>query len=100
MNAKTPEPSGQRAVQSVETGGRLLLALAGHGEPMSPAELEAYCGRLRDIVAAGGVIREVHAYTIARPTPEAAATRLSPGELEAVAATIRSRTGLAVSVYA
>ncbi|MEN9732436.1 MAG: hypothetical protein RLZ45_431 [Verrucomicrobiota bacterium] len=76
------------------------LFLKWQGEPMSPSELEAYCGRLRDIVAAGGVIREVHAYTIARPTPEAAATRLSPGELEAVAATIRSRTGLSVSVYA
>jgi wyosine [tRNA(Phe)-imidazoG37] synthetase (radical SAM superfamily) len=76
------------------------LFLKWQGEPMSPEELEAYCGRLQDIVAAGGVIREVHAYTIARPTPEAAATRLSPGELEAVAATIRSRTGLSVSVYA
>lgn len=76
------------------------LFLKWQGEPMSPAELEAYCGRLRDIVAAGGVIREVHAYTIARPTPEAAATRLSPEELEAMAATIRSWTGLAVSFYA
>jgi DNA-binding IclR family transcriptional regulator len=44
MNAKTPEPSGQRAVQSVETGGRLLLALAGHGEPMSLKDLAARAG--------------------------------------------------------
>lgn len=76
------------------------LFLKWQGEPMTSAELEAYCGRLRDIVAAGGMIREVHAYTIARPTPEAEATRLSPEELEAVAATIRARTGLTVSVYA
>jgi wyosine [tRNA(Phe)-imidazoG37] synthetase (radical SAM superfamily) len=69
------------------------------GEPMGGAELEAYCGRLNDIVRGGGAIREVHAYTIARPTPEAWATRLEPGELAAIAATVRARTGLAVQTF-
>ncbi|MCP5518563.1 MAG: radical SAM protein [Verrucomicrobiales bacterium] len=70
-----------------------------HGVAMSAAELEAYCRRLNDLRASGGQILAVHAYTIARPTPEPWATRLEPEELEAKAAQIRSRTGLAVETY-
>jgi hypothetical protein len=66
---------------------------------MPAAELEAYCQRLRDILDAGGSIREVHAYTIARPTPEVWATKLSTGELSQVAQEIRERTGLRVEVF-
>lgn len=75
------------------------LFLRIHGEPMPPAELEAYCGRLNDMRAAGGQIREVQAYTIARPTPEPFATRLERPELERLAATIRDRTGLVTKVF-
>ena len=70
-----------------------------HGEPMSAEELTAYCGRLKDIVAQGGRIREVHAYTIARPTPETWATRLDFKELNAMAEVIRAQTGLSVLVF-
>jgi len=75
------------------------LFLKMHGHAMPQAELEAYCQRLGEIVAAGGRIQEVHAYTIARPTPETWVSRLEPAELEATAARIRERTGLAVSCY-
>jgi len=75
------------------------LFLRMHDEAMPAAELEAYCGRLRDILAGGGRIREVHAYTIARPTPETWATRLSREELEGMAGTIGARTGLPVEVF-
>ena len=75
------------------------LFLRMHGERMSPAELDAYCGRLREIIDAGGRIAEVHAYTIARPTPESWATRLGPEELEETAASVRARTGLAVTTF-
>ena len=51
------------------------LFLKVHGEAMPAAELDAYCERLNDIVRAGGRIKEVHAYTVARPTPEAFATK-------------------------
>ena len=70
-----------------------------HGEAMSTAELEAYCGRLRDITAGGGQIREVHLYTVARPTPEPFATKLEAAELEKMAVTIREQTELAVEVF-
>ncbi len=72
------------------------LFLNVHGEAMPPAELSAYCDRLNEIVRGGGQIKEVHAYTVARPTPEAYATKLSKEELEALAGTIRQRTGCAV----
>jgi len=75
------------------------LFLRIRGEPMPPAELDAYCGRLNAIISGGGLIREVHAYTIARPTPEAWATRLTREELESMAATIRQRTGQRVEVF-
>ena len=70
-----------------------------HGEAMSEAELEAYCGRLRDITDGGGQIHEVHLYTVARPTPETYATKLEAIELEQMAAMIRERAQLAVSVF-
>lgn len=75
------------------------LFLKIHGQPMPPEELAAYCDRLKEIVAQGGRIREVHAYTIARPTPEAWATKLDPTELNATADAIRASTGLPVLVF-
>lgn len=70
-----------------------------HGTAMPPEELEAYCERLNAMRAQGGQILAVHAYTIARPTPEPWATRLEPEELAAIAARIRTRTGLPVETY-
>lgn len=75
------------------------LFLRVHNAAMPAAELEAYCGRLNDLVRGGARIKEVHAYTVARPTPEPFATRLEADELEAIAATIRQRTGLPVAVF-
>ncbi len=75
------------------------LFLKINGAVLPPAEIAAYCGRLNDIVQGGGRIREVHAYTVARPTPEPWATRLTTGELEAIAVQIRERTGLKVLTF-
>jgi wyosine [tRNA(Phe)-imidazoG37] synthetase (radical SAM superfamily) len=75
------------------------LFLKMHGQPMSAEELAAYCERLNEIVRGGGRIKEVHAYTIARPTPEAFATKLEAEELEAIARVIRERTGLTVRTF-
>ena len=75
------------------------LFLKVHGEPMPAAELSAYCDHLNEIVHHGGRIKEVHAYTIARPTPEAFATKLSAEELNALAETVRQKTGLTVLTF-
>ena len=75
------------------------LLLKVHGEPMSAEELTAYCDRLNELVKGGAKIKEVHAYTVARPTPEVFATKLTRDELEAMAETIRQRTRLPVSTF-
>ena len=66
---------------------------------MPAAELDAYCGRLNDLTESGGQISEVHLYTVARPTPEAFATKLELAELENMAAAVREQTGLTVAVF-
>ena len=75
------------------------LFLKIHGQVMTEAELVAYCERLNAITHAGGKIREVHAYTIARPTPEVWATRLETVELNQIAEAIRKSTGLPVELF-
>ena len=70
-----------------------------HGEAMSEAELVAYCGRLSNITEGGGQIREVHLYTVARPTPETYATKLEAIELEQMAELIRESTKRSVAVF-
>ena len=75
------------------------LFLKVHGEAMPAAELDAYCQRLNDLVGAGGKIKEVHAYTVARPTPEAFATKLSAAELQGIAGIIGEKTGLKVLTF-
>jgi wyosine [tRNA(Phe)-imidazoG37] synthetase (radical SAM superfamily) len=76
------------------------LFLKVHGAIMPAAELSAYCQRLNDLVSQGAQLKEVHAYTVARPTPEAYATKLEPDELESIAETIRRLTRLKVETFA
>jgi len=71
-----------------------------NGLLMPPDELAAYCARLNAIVLAGGQLKEVHAYTIARPAPEPGATKLTAEELDAIAAAIREQTRLTVLTFA
>ncbi len=75
------------------------LLMKVHGRAMDGAELDAYCARLGAIAAQGGAIKLVQAYTVARPTPEAFVSRLDKAELESLADTIRTQTGLVVETY-
>ncbi len=76
------------------------LFLDWRGQGPSEAELEAYCGRLEYILAQGGQLQAIQLYTVARPTPEPEARPLRRLELDAVAASLRSRLpGLPVEVY-
>jgi wyosine [tRNA(Phe)-imidazoG37] synthetase (radical SAM superfamily) len=65
----------------------------------SPAEQEAYCQRLNEIVAAGGQIKLVQIHTVARTPAETWVSAVSNAELEAAAARVRRRTGLAVATF-
>lgn len=69
------------------------------GEPPSESEIDAFCGRLRDILSAGGKIQLVQVYTVARPPAESFVTPLTADELEGIAAKIR-RLGIAAEVFA
>lgn len=70
------------------------------GCPPPEAEIEAFCDRLVDITSAGGRIKLVQAHTVARRPAEQWVASLSADELEGIAKTIRSRTGLTVKAFA
>jgi wyosine [tRNA(Phe)-imidazoG37] synthetase (radical SAM superfamily) len=67
------------------------LFLSWQGQGPSEAEVEAYCGRLRHLLAEGGRLKEIQLYTVARPTPEAEARPLKAAQMDALAAAIRAR---------
>jgi len=72
------------------------LLLRVRGEAMPETELRAYTARLNEITAAGGRIKEVHLYTLARPAPEPYAGKLEATALDAMAAQVREQTKLKV----
>ncbi len=69
------------------------------GEPPSPAEQEAFCERLREIVDGGGAIKLVQVHTVARPPAESFVTALTNAEVDALAELVRRRTGLPVAAF-
>jgi len=75
------------------------LFLKFRSEMMPPEELSAYCARLNEMTSAGGKIKEVHAYTVARPAAEPFIAKLNAEELGAIAETIRRKTGLRVFAF-
>ncbi len=75
----------------------LLMRVAG--EPPSPAELEAYCDRLNEITAAGGTLKLVQVYTIARRPAESYVSPLSDAEVDAIVELVRRRTNLKAEAF-
>jgi hypothetical protein len=75
----------------------MFLRLAGQGP--STEEQEAFCRRLNEITSAGGRIKLVQVYTVARTPAEATVTALSDAEVDAVAGLVRKRTGLPADAY-
>ena len=69
------------------------------GEPPPPAELAAYCDRLREILAAGGQIKLVQIHTVARKPAEASVAALCNAEVDAIADLVRSRTALPTAAF-
>ena len=70
-----------------------------HGQPPPEEEVHAFADRLNEIAAAGGRIKVVQVYTIARGTAEPYATPLCREELDRVAATVRDSTNFQVDAY-
>lgn len=62
-------------------------------------EVEAYCDRLKGILAAGGRLKLVQLYTIARYPADSSVTALTNEELEHIASVIRARVSVPVEAF-
>ncbi len=69
------------------------------GAPPPAAELEAYTDRLKAILAAGGRLKAVQVYTIARQPAERFVAPIADAELDMLAETLRGRLTVPVEVY-
>lgn len=70
-----------------------------HGKPPPDAEVDAFTQRLREILAAGGRIKLVQIYTIARRTTEPFVTPLGDSTLVEIAARIRAIVDVPIATF-
>ncbi|HET6882584.1 MAG TPA: radical SAM protein [Pirellulales bacterium] len=75
----------------------LFMRIAG--EAPTREEQMAYCQRLKEITAAGGRLKLVQVYTVARPPAESFVTPLSNAEVDALCELVRSSTRLATAGF-
>jgi wyosine [tRNA(Phe)-imidazoG37] synthetase (radical SAM superfamily) len=75
----------------------LFMRIQGERPPAE--EQEAFCDRLREIVAAGGQIKLVQIYTIARRPMESFVAPLTDAEVDAMVKLVRDRTGLPIAGF-
>jgi wyosine [tRNA(Phe)-imidazoG37] synthetase (radical SAM superfamily) len=75
------------------------LFLRLHGQPPPSEELEAFCDRLNDICRAGGQIKLVQVYTVARVPAEHYVGPLSDAEVDGIVELVRQRTGLTAEPF-
>lgn len=70
-----------------------------NGQPPTELELAAFCDRLNDIKAAGGLLKLIQVYTVARRPAESYVTPLEDNEVDAIVELVRRRTGLVTQAY-
>jgi wyosine [tRNA(Phe)-imidazoG37] synthetase (radical SAM superfamily) len=70
-----------------------------HGQGPSQDELLAFCERLQEILQAGGSIRHVQVYTVARRPAESYVTPLPDQQVDSIAAMVREKTGVPTEVF-
>jgi wyosine [tRNA(Phe)-imidazoG37] synthetase (radical SAM superfamily) len=75
------------------------LFMRVNGEPPSAAELNAFCDRLNEITAAGGMLKLVQVYTVARRPAETFVAPLTDAEVNAIVSLVEQRTGLASKAF-
>jgi wyosine [tRNA(Phe)-imidazoG37] synthetase (radical SAM superfamily) len=68
-------------------------------EPPDEAEIDAYCKRLKEFINAGGQIKLVQVYTIARKTAEDYVASLSSEQVDDIARKVKEKTDLTTEVY-
>lgn len=75
------------------------LFMRVHDVPPSGEEIDAYIGRLREIVDAGGAIKLVQVYTVARKTAQPYVTQLRRDEVDAITERVKQNAGLAAESF-
>jgi len=75
------------------------MFLKMHGTPPPPPELAAFCDRLKEITQAGGQIKLVQVYTVARVPAEDWVGPLSNAEIDAIVQLVQTETGLAAEPF-
>ena len=70
------------------------LFMRVHGDPPDQQELAAFCDRLNEIKAAGGKLKLIQVYTVARQPAESFVEPLTDQEVDAIVALVAERTGL------
>jgi wyosine [tRNA(Phe)-imidazoG37] synthetase (radical SAM superfamily) len=65
----------------------------------APEEVEAYCGRVNDLLSSGARIKKLQLYTIARDPAVAFVSALSNDELDQIATTVKPRVPVPVEIF-
>jgi wyosine [tRNA(Phe)-imidazoG37] synthetase (radical SAM superfamily) len=95
----------RRVLDNILLAGRVRpiviqsLFMRLHDRSPPAEEIDAYVGRLKELVAGGCRIKLVQVYTVARGTAESWCTPLPGGELDAISERVGTETGLAVETY-
>lgn len=69
------------------------------GAGPSSAEIGAFAARLREILAAGGKLKYVQVYTVARDPAYSIVSSLSNAEVDAITARVKAEAGVAANSY-
>ncbi|MBX3411667.1 MAG: radical SAM protein [Pirellulales bacterium] len=75
----------------------LFMRIADQAPPAT--EIAAFCERLNEITAAGGQLKLVQIYTVARRPAESYVAPLTNEEVDAIAAEVHQRTGLETAAF-
>ncbi|APZ91618.1 radical SAM protein [Fuerstiella marisgermanici] len=75
------------------------LFMTVHGTPPDDHEIAEFCQRLAEVVAAGGQLKLIQIYTVARQPAESFVGSLTEQQLNSIAERVHSTTGLATAVY-
>jgi wyosine [tRNA(Phe)-imidazoG37] synthetase (radical SAM superfamily) len=75
------------------------LFMRMNGQAIPDTEIEAYCGRLNEVLAAGGQIKGLQLYTIARKPAEPTVAPLADDELDRLADLVRARVPVPVETF-
>lgn len=69
------------------------------GVPPDAAEIKAFCERLAEITKAGGQLKLIQIYTVARQPAESFVTPLTERQLHSIADRVKATTGLQTAVF-